>query len=59
MIENVIERNLQNDPELGSLVYVVCGIRERLDLARECSTTLAKLIAEGTEDEIFHEAGRK
>jgi hypothetical protein len=44
-VENILERNLQNDPELATLVYVVSGIRKRLVLARECNEILADVFA--------------
>ncbi len=45
-VENILERNLQNDPELSTLVYVVHGIRQRLELARNCNEILANVFAE-------------
>lgn len=57
-VESVLERNQDaNDPELSRLVYIVEGIRERLELARECSETLARLMAEGSEHDIITRLG--
>lgn len=53
IIEKVIEQRFHDDAELDCLVYVVSGIRERLELARECSGTLATLMAEGSAGDII------
>ena len=42
----VVEQILDKDQDRGNLAYVVEGIRERLQLAQECSGILAKLTAE-------------
>jgi hypothetical protein len=53
-VESVLERHqLASNTELAQLVYIVAGIRERLELARECGETLATLLAEGTQHEII------
>ena len=42
----VVEEILDKDQDRGNLAYIVAGIRERLQLAQECSGILAKLTAE-------------
>ena len=44
VVEKVLD-GLQDHPELSTLVYVVEGIRRRLELANECNGTLAELMA--------------
>jgi len=42
----VVEQILDKDQDRGNLAYIVAGIRERLQLAQECSGILATIAGE-------------
>ena len=48
-VEKVLD-GLQDHPELSTQVYILQGIRHRLELAQEHNETLADLIAECAND---------
>ncbi len=45
-VEKVLD-GLQDHPEFSTQVYILQGIRHRLELAQDCSETLADIAAEG------------
>jgi hypothetical protein len=49
-VEFTLEKHQDHaDPELSQLVYVVQGIRRRLELVGQCTETLAELMSTTTE----------
>jgi len=42
----VVEQILDKDQDRGNMAYIVAGIRQRLELAQECSGILATLMTE-------------
>lgn len=58
-VESLLERSQVQaglNEEMSRLVYIVAGIRERLELACECGSMLANVMAGGSEHDLIVKA---